>query len=448
VLALPLLLALLLCFAAPALAQVPADAPAPYPPGEPFAAAVPQDTLGLLTVAEATALVLAENPRVAIARLDALIAQNDASLGNAGFLPTLSLDATQRRVPTRPDLSFRTDNVLLDASANARVTVFEGLARVSRYRRLQTLARVEALSAEALAEDLLADALVTYYDVAAQQQQLVVLREAAALSAERLRIAEGRRDVGAASELEVRRAAVDLNADRAALLRQQTALARSRAALNQLLGRTTGLDYRVADAVAVDTSLALGPLEAAALGAAPDLQAARIAEEAAELEVQALRREFWPRLDLTAGYVFSEFTDPLLPPAQAGGFSYGLAATFVLFDGANRQRRVQNARLRRMQQAEAAEQARTATLTALRSTYALYTQSLALVALEAENAAVAEQNAAVALERFRLGVSTSLELREVQRALVSARSQLVAARFEAKVAEVDLLALAGLLLPE
>ena len=441
-------LLVILALATPATAQAP-DSLGAYPPTAPFeVTAVAQDTLPLLTVTEATALVLAENPQVAIARLDALVAENDATLGNAGFLPTLSLDATQRRVPTRPDLSFRTDNYLLDASANARVTVFEGLARVSRYRRLQSLARVEAFAAEATTEDLLADALVTYFDVAAQQQQLLVLREAVALSTERLRIAERRRDVGAASELEVRRAVVDLNADRAALLRQQTALDRSKALLNQLLGRTVGLDYRVTDSVAVDTSLALGVLEAAALDAAPDVQAALVAERAAEFEIDAIRREFWPRLDLTAGYTFSEITDPLLPPSQAGGFSYGLTATFLLFDGNNRRRRVENARLRRQQQAEATEQTTIATLTALRSTYTLYTQSLALVALEAENVAVAEQNAAVALERFRLGVSTSLELREVQRALINARSQLVAARFEAKAAEVDLLALAGLLLPE
>lgn len=442
-------LALVLAFATPARAQAPTDTLG-GPPTEPFAVtAVPQDTLPLLTIREAAALVLAQNPQVAIARIDALIAENDASLGNAGLLPTLSLEAAQRRFPTstQPESSFRTDSYTLDASANARITVFEGLARLSRYRRLQAAARAEAITAEAVAEAFLSDALVTYYDVAAQQQQILVLREAVALSDERLRIAEGRREVGAASELEVRRAAVDLNADRAALLRQQTALARSKARLNQLLNRPTGLGYRVTDSVSVDTTLALGTLEAAALAGAPDLEAARAAESAAALDVEAIRREFWPRLDLTAGYAFSDATDPILPPTQTGGFSYGLTATFDLFDAGQRRRRIENARLRRAQQAEATEQATTATLTALRSTYALYTQSLALVALEAENAEAARQNAAVALERFRLGVSTSLELREVQRALIDAQSRLVAARFEAKAAEVDLLALAGVLLP-
>jgi outer membrane protein TolC len=417
------------------------------PPTTPFAVtAVPPDTLPLLTLREVTARVLEQNPTVVIARIEREIAQRDASLGNAGFLPTLGLTATQRRVPTRPDLSFRSDNYLLDVSAGASVTVFEGLARVARYRRLQALAAARAFDAEATAEGVLADAYVTYFDVARQQEQLAVLREAVALSTERLRIAAGRRDVGAASELEVRRALVDLNADRAVLLRQQNALAQSKALLNRLLDRS-GVTFRVTDSVAVDTTLALEALVADA-GGAPDLRAARAAEEAAEAARTAVRRELWPRVDLTAGYVFSDVTDPLLPPAQAGGFSYGLTATFDLFDGFERRRRLQNAALQQRQQQLAVDRTQTALLTALESTYAVYRRSLTLVALEAENAEAARQNVTVALERFRLGVSTSLELREVQRALTDAQSRLVAAVFEAKQAEVELLTLSGRLLPE
>ncbi len=404
----------------------------------------------LLTVAEARALVVRQNPQVAIARLDAEIAKNDASLGNAGFLPRLSLSAAQRRFPPtgREGATFRTGNQTLDMTASASVTVFEGLARVSRYRRLQTLAEISALDAEATSEALLADALVTYFDVAGQQQQLLVLREAVALSEERLRIAEGRAEVGAASQLEVRRALVDLNADRAALLRQETALAQAEAQLNRLLNRPGREAFRVEDSVAIDTTLEEAALEAAALAAAPGLSAARAAETAARLEATALRRAFWPALGFTLGYGLGDVTDPLLPPTQAGGLTYGLTATFDFFDANQRRRRLENARVRVEQQQLSTEEALAARLTALRSTYALYENSLALVRLEEENAAAARENAAVALERFRLGVSTSLELREVQRALIDAQSRLVAARFEAKSAEVDLLALAGLLLAE
>jgi outer membrane protein TolC len=410
---------------------------------------VPPDTLPLLSLAEVTTRVLEQNPTVVIARLEREIADNDASLGNANFLPTVSLTATQRRLASFGGTTQidRSSDYSLDLAAGARVTVFEGLARVARYRRLQTLAEARRWDAEATAEAVLADAYITYFDIARQQDQLLVLREAVALSEERLQIATRRRDVGAASDLEVRRALVDLNADRAVLLRQQNTLARSKAVLNQLLDRTDAA-FRVTDSVAVDTTLALAALEADALDA-PDLRAARASEEAAALDRTAVRREIWPRVDLTAGYVFDTVTDPIgLTPGQAGGFTYGLTATFDLFDGFERRRRLGNAALRERQQALVVDQTRTALLTALESTFAVYERSLLLVALEEANAEAARQNVTVALERFRLGVRTSLELREVQRALTDAQSRLVAAVFEAKQAEVELLALSGRLLPE
>ena len=441
---------LLLLLAAPAAAQVPTGPPADSLRPEPIrVTAVPPDTLPLLTPDEVAARVLAENPTVAIARLDRAIAENDHSIGNAGFLPTAGLTATQRRVPRRPGgdgAGF--ENSTLDVVAGVDVPVFEGLSRFARYERLGVLAEQQALSAEATTEATLADALVLYYDIAGQQQQLAVLREAVAISDERLRIATGRRDVGAASDLEVRRALVDLNADRAALLRQEAALARSRALLNEYLNRPAGLDYRVSDSTDIAKNLDLAALETDALAEAPALRAAERGVEAAELERTAIRREAWPRVSLSAGYAFSELTDPLLAPGQTGGLTVGLTASLPIFDAFDRRRRTDNAGLRIQQQTLAAERTRTAFLTGLRSTYALYERSLLLVELEEENAEAARQNVDVALARFRLGASTSVELREVQRALTDAQSRLVRARFEAKQAEIDLRALSGRLLGE
>lgn len=440
-------LLLLLLLAAPAAAQVPADSLLPPEPIR--VTAVPPDSLPLLTPDEVATRVLAENPTVAIARLDRAIAENDHSIGNAGFLPTAGLTATQRRVPDRPGAeSGSFENTTLDVVAGVDVPIFQGLSRFARYERLGVLAEQQALAAEATAEATLADALVLYYDVAGQQQQLAVLREAVAISDERLRIATGRRDVGAASDLEVRRALVDLNADRAALLRQEAALARSKALLNEYLNRPAGLDYRVSDSTDIAKNLDLAALETAALAEAPALRAAERGVEAAELERTAIRREVWPRVSLSAGYAFSELTDPLLAPGQTGGLTVGLTASLPIFDAFDRRRRTDNAGLRIQQQTLAAERTRTAFLTGLRSTYALYERSLLLVELEEENAEAARQNVDVALERFRLGASTSVELREVQRALTDAQSRLVRARFEAKQAEIDLRALSGRLLEE
>jgi outer membrane protein TolC len=47
------------------------------------------------------------------------------------------------------------------------------------------------------------------------------------------------------------------------------------------------------------------------------------------------------------------------------------------------------------------------------------------------------------MERFRLGISTTLELRETQKTLADSYNRLIAARYNTKVAETELLRLKG-----
>lgn len=402
----------------------------------------PDTTLPLLHLVDVLDMVIQQNPDLTIARLEQEIAERQATYGAAGFLPSFSVSAAQRGAPTPSD-SDRDYAQVLDVTLSGRISLFEGFSRSARLERLRTLAEMTALDTDALVLARLAEAQIAYFDIVQHQQRMIVLREAVDLSEERLRIATSRRDEGAASDLEVNRAQVDLNADYAALLRQETTLTRAKANLNQLLFRSETMAFRVDDQIPLDHSLSPQELRAYLLERSPTLRAQLAAQQAAELEVTAIRGEFWPRVDLQVGYAFSELTEPLLPPGQTGGFSYGLAATFDLFDGFNRKRRLQVAQLRADQQAVAAERTEFALLIAFDNAYLVYEQSLILVELEEQNVEAARANATVALERFRLGVSTSIELREVQRALIDAESRLVSARFEAKAAEIELQMLAG-----
>jgi outer membrane protein TolC len=69
-----------------------------------------------------------------------------------------------------------------------------------------------------------------------------------------------------------------------------------------------------------------------------------------------------------------------------------------------------------------------------------------LLALEEDNITLARENVAIALERFKQGVSTYLELREAQISLQDAYNRLIAARYNTKLAETELLRLKGDLL--
>ncbi|MFB6231985.1 MAG: TolC family protein, partial [Salinibacter sp.] len=267
------------------------------------------DTLRLETAVQRA---LQNNQQAQIARREVDIAENNVSLGNAGFLPTLSGQAGYSETITSSDQTFlggetqNTDgakSTQANAGVDLRWTVFDGLQPFATYDRLGAERDRQAAATMEELEALAADVIDGYYDVARQQQQLDVLREAAAISRERLRIVKLRRKLGSASDLEVRQARVDLNADSTRVLRQQTALVNAKSQLNRLLGRPgdASVRYAVASSIAVDTSLGYGSLRETALQESPALKQAQQALQAARAEKRETRADFFPSIDVTAG---------------------------------------------------------------------------------------------------------------------------------------------------
>jgi len=79
----------------------------------------------------------------------------------------------------------------------------------------------------------------------------------------------------------------------------------------------------------------------------------------------------------------------------------------------------------------------------LSNTFKDYEYQKKALALEDENINLAKENVSIALARFRQGVSTYLELREAQISLADAYNRLIAARYNTKLAETELLRLKG-----
>lgn len=414
----------------------------------------------VLTLEEAIGQALEQNYAVRTARNAAEIAANDATLGNAGFLPTVSLNAgyngslsNTRQEFVNGDPQERTQALTTRQNLGATMqwTALDGwLGRVATYDRLQALRSAQFAQTESTVELLVADVIIAYFDLVRQQQQLEVLREAVEISEERVRIAELRLDLGSASELEVRQARVDLNTDRAAMLRQETTLAQAKADFNQLLVRPVEAAFTVEPELVVDATLALDALQATALQHNPALQQAEFARTAVALERRAIAAERFPRLDLSLGYGYSNVDagSGFLVASRSLDFTYGASLTHDLFDGFDRRRRAQNAQIREESAALAIADVRTSLEADLNALYAGYLNSLQLIALEEENLEATSLNVEVALERFRLGTITSVELREVQEQLIQAESRLLLAQFEAKRAETELRRLSGTLVGE
>ena len=434
--------------------------------------APPPDALRL-TLEQAVDLALVRNPDRAVSALEGVRAANDVTLGNAGYLPTL--DASAGLAGSRSDVLFGSggggggggadttgtvggggglrgaESTVLDAALALGYTVYDGGRRAATLRRLRAEARRFALLADADAEQLALDVTAAYLDAARQADLADAFAEAVAVSEDRLRIAQAEVRIGTAAEIDAALALADYNADRAALLQQQVLLEGARATLGGLLALPDP------DAVVVTDTLALGaPGDLAALAARAETENRRVrsleaAEFAAAEVIDEVRSEYRPQVRAAAGLgltVFDPgFVPPSFSPAVGPNLRYGLTASLPLFDGGERDRRLQNAeiRLRQAELTTEGEEAfirgRVARLAALSRGYR------ALVDLESQNEAIARENVRVALAQLRLGFITPVDLRQVQLTLVDVRRRRVEAVYQARLAEAELRLLSGDLLP-
>ena len=411
----------------------------------------------VFTLEEALQQAEERNYDILIARNDVAIARADYSIGNAGFLPTVNATAGYNGTLSNTEQSFlsgqtnEVDGALTtrtNAGVNLNWSLFEGLGRNATLDRLKQEFEQQEQTEQSTKEAVIADVILLYYDLVRQQEQEGVFEEAVTLSQERLRIAELRRDLGSASELEVRQAQLDLNTDRVNLLRQETTLSNAKASFNQLLVRPLNLEYAVEDTIPVGVIEDIDVLTSQALAQNSLLRISEKDRMIAGIQIREIRSEWFPSLSATTGYNYSDLSaeSGFLLSNTSTDFTYGLSLNLGLFDGFNRRRRLSNAMIRQSNAELVIESIRIQIESNISRTYLNYLNSQQTVSIEQESVVLALQNVNTALERFELGDITSIELREVQEALTRARSLLLFAQYETKQAEVELHRLTGRLL--
>ena len=410
-----------------------------------------QETLTLQDVIEIT---LSNNFSISIARNESKIAENNSTIGNAGFLPTL--DATGSYIKSQSDTKqeyfdgrtidktgAKSSN--LNAGLSLNWTIFDGFGMFANISMLKELRRIGEANFKSEVENNIADVTETYYNLIREKQVLDVLKETITISEERVRIAQSEKDVGSGSKFDLRQAQVDLNEDRSNLLKEELTYEQLKVSLNQLMGRDVNLDFSVSDTIIVDKNLDLEKLKNLTLERNTELNIAKKNLNLSEINLTLARSDLYPTISLTGGYNYtnSESAAGFIKSNKNYSLSYGVTASFNLFNGLNTRREIENAEINIESSRLSMEQVETEIEANLLNTYKKYLNSLQLVQLEEENHIIAQESVDIALEKLKLGNITPLEFRETQRKLIDAKSRLVSAQYDAKAAETELLRLSG-----
>ena len=419
-----------------------------------FATPEKSEAQELLSLDQAIQLGVENNYGVLIARNRTEIASNNRSPGNAGMLPFLNLtgSATESVQDSEFELADGSSQTttgarssVQNAALNLNWTVFDGMQMFAEYDRLGELEKIGGMELQLQMESLVGRIILSYFDVIRINEQLKVLENTVEVSQERIEIQKTKFDLGSGSEAELLQARSDLNADRAAVLRERNRLTEAKISLNELLARDPGTEYTVDSVIPLNRGLMQEELYNRLLSENSELLLARMDLRVAELETRRIRGERYPQISLSSSYSYNRNRSDggFMRLNETTGLSGGITLRVPIFDGFNTNRRVQNAQIERKNSELTLEQSKLRLESDFLALFRSYRNNIELVDLEEENLTNAEETLDIALERFRLGAISSLELREAQRTFLSAENRLINARYDAKLAETGLLQLTG-----
>jgi outer membrane protein TolC len=312
-------------------------------------------------------------------------------------------------------------------SVNVVQPIWTG-GRISRREEAAEL-NVEAagLQQARTRQQVVYDTVEAYSGAVLASRHLAVAEEAQTTAEAHVALAESMRQGGLVVDSDVLQARVRASEAREAVVRARSGLAVAKTALNFVIGRD--LSAPVALPEALDETAAaeenLDDLVATALATRPDLRATAVQEQAVGKNIDAEKANFMPEVAVSG---FAESSSDSMFGSQSGNWGVMVGANFTVFDGNARSAAVEGGLAQRRQIQQQALLLRRAI--ALEVTKAYYdVQAAGERIVQAETAVeLARENQRLVENRYREGMSTSVELLDAQTQLTRAQTRVVAAR--------------------
>jgi len=169
----------------------------------------------------------------------------------------------------------------------------------------------------------------------------------------------------------------------------------------------------------------------------------------ANFTLKERKAERFPIVSLNSAYNFNRSNNkatvnPYQPLYNKNyGRNIGLTTTIPILNNLNTRRLIRQAELDiQYQQLSYSNQKSLVNLGVLNA-YNNYVQQKKALTLEEDNILLAKENVDIVFQTYKLGAATFIQLREAQKSLEDAYDRLIAARYNTKLAETELLRLKG-----
>lgn len=422
----------------------------------------------LLSREKAVELMLENNYGIKIAKNATKIAENNTGILNSGYLPSLQGNAGATRDENDSNTDF---NGALDQSGNPRsdieinnaqttqynaglslnYTLFDGLGRLYNYKRLKEQYKLSELEARSTIENTTVQLMSVYLEISRITENVKVLEQNLDISKKREKRAQYQFDYGQVNKLEVLNAQVDITTDSVNVLNTKQSLKNTKRDLNLLLNRTLDAKFVVDTVVNLQSKLIIdGYLEKVNDNNVRLLQS-KSNLQISDYNIKTTRALLLPRLGLSGTYGWNQSINPpsaFFPATTRTGSNVAVGAnlTWNIFDGGRSINSLRNTKISYENENLLKSQLEQEVARDIANAKGNYDNALAIYSIQEQNVQNNKSNFERTQERYKLGQVSSIEFRQAQVNLLNAETQKNLAKYDAKLAEYQLLQLAGQIL--
>ena len=412
----------------------------------------------VLTVSEAIELALENNYGIKIASNNNRIAENNTSVLNSGYLPTLTGNAGATYNLDNTEAEFSDGRVTnldgaessrYNASLNLNYTLFDGLGRHYDYKRLKEQYQLSELEARETIENTIFQLFTVYYNVAQISENVDALEQTLSISKDRIVRAQYQFDYGQSTKLGVLNAQVDINNDSINVINSKQQLKNTKRDLNVVLGNAYGNEFSV-DTL-VNFKIDISKQDLFDKMKSNNVSLLQIEKNIAinEFTIKANKSGYLPTVGLTGTYGWNKNNNnaaSFVAVSTNTGLSGGVNLSWNLFDGGRTITQVKNAKINLENQQLQKESVLISVERDFNNAWDDYQNKLTIFRVQEENILTSKNNFDRTQEKFKLGQVTSIEFRQAQLNLLNAELSRNQAKYQAKIAELNLLLLSGELL--
>ena len=412
-----------------------------------------------LSVSDAVKLTLENNLDIKITENQNEISKNNASFLNSGYLPKLSTSAGFNKsnqnveIETPSNLSGKLDNMKSENSfsnISLEYVLFDNNGRKFNYKKSKELSSRSELEVREVIENTLIQLYSIFYEVCRLNEEKEIIKSSLEISKSRLERNKTKFEFGQSTKLELLNAEVDVNTDSIRYLNAIKNLSNAKRDLNLVMNVDLDSDYILDQGVVYNSEENIISFYN---NAAENNTKLKIYDKSVEIsgyELKSIRSTYLPTIGLIGSYDWNESINDnpyaFFNKNIYDGISGGVNLRWDVFNSGKRVTANKNAKVMLENSKIEKEKAFLMFQKELNNSHDTYKNNLFILEVQEQSLNTSNNNFLRNLEKYEIGLVSSIEFRNAQLNLLNAKLSRNKARYDAKLSELYFLKVSGVII--